>query len=358
MIKILSRQRLIQTQISAMNTTTNSIIKKRSSIEVFFRKYLLIFAIATGGIVFSLFHNLPLLAPLKPAAYFVGNQMLPVFIFIMLYLSFCKVKLQEMRPRMWHLVLYSITFFSTLILALIISYHPDSQYRLLLEGAIICVICPPAAAAGVIGGHIGGNESSVVTGVLIGNLLASIAIPGLFPLFTNRLEGSFFDEFILLAGHVFPVIVLPLFLAFATKLFLPVIHHFIVTKLKDASFYLWGITLSVVASRSFDIIVNSGQPSSMIWGLAIVGLIATVFNFATGKIIGQLCGQRISAGQAFGQRNGVFGLWIALSFLNPAAAIAQGCYILWQNCMNSWQIWYRERYVERCQKAGIPPYKE
>ncbi|MGN0909271.1 MAG: hypothetical protein ACI4NA_06590 [Succinivibrio sp.] len=343
-----------------MDTTKQATPRRRnrSALETILRKYLLVFAIATGGIVFALFHNVPQLAPLKPAAYFIGDKMLPVFIFTMLYLSFCKVNMKDMKPHMWHLALYTLLFLITLGLSLAIRSCSDPTARILLEGAVICVVCPPAAAAGVIGGHIGGNESSIVTGVLIGNLLASLAIPGLFPLFTNRMGGTFFQEFLLLASHVFPVIVLPLILAFATKLFLKKLHHFITTTLHDASFYIWGVTLSVVAGRSFDVIVNSPEPSSVIWELAGIGLVITAFNFAIGKAVGQLCGQRISAGQAYGQRNGVFGLWISLSFLDPAAAIAQGCYILWQNCMNSWQIWHRERYVECCAKAGIKPYSE
>lgn len=343
-----------------MDTTKQATPKRRqrSALETILRKYLLVFAIATGGIVFTLFHNIPALAPLKPAAYFVGDRMLPVFIFTMLYLSFCKVNARDMRPHKWHLALYTLMFLTTLALSLAIRWTDSPTARILLEGALICVVCPPAAAAGVIGGHIGGNESSIVTGVLIGNLLASLCIPGFFPLFTSKMGGSFLQEFMLLAGHVFPVIVLPLILAFATKLFFKRLHRFITTTLHDASFYIWGVTLSVVAGRSFDVIANSPEPASVIWALAGIGLVITAFNFATGKIVGQLCGQRISAGQAYGQRNGVFGLWISLSFLDPAAAIAQGCYILWQNCMNSWQIYHRERYVERCAKAGVRPYAE
>jgi BASS family bile acid:Na+ symporter len=343
-----------------MNTTNQAAAprRKRSALETILRKYLLVFAIATGGIVFALFHNIPALAPLKPAAYFVGDDMLPVFIFTMLYLSYCKVNLKDMKPHVWHLVLYTLMFLLALGFSLATRACTDPTAKILLEGALICFICPPAAAAGVVAGHIGGNESTVVTGVLIGNLLASAAIPGLFPLFTNSLGGGFIDEFLLLASRVFPVIVLPLILAFATKLFIKPLHRLITTRLRDASFYIWGVTLSVVAGRSFDVIVNSPEPSSVIWALAGIGLAATAFNFTAGKVVGQLCGQRISAGQAFGQRNGVFGLWISLSFLDPAAAIAQGCYILWQNCMNSWQIWHRERYVERCRRNGVEPYSE
>lgn len=38
----------------------------------------------------------------------------------------------------------------------------------------------------------------------------------------------------------------------------------------------------------------------------------------------------------------VFGIWVTSTYLSPAASIAPGCYMLWQNVVNSWQIYYRE----------------
>jgi BASS family bile acid:Na+ symporter len=343
-----------------MNTVSPAKAAKaqRSPLMSFVRTYLLFIAIATGGLVFCLFHFIPALAPLKPAAYFFGSDMLPVFIFSMLYLSFCKVNLKEMKPRRWHLIVYATMFAMSAAIAVYLGSHQDSPYKVLLEGALICVIFPPAAAAGVIGDRIGGNESSIVTGVLIGNVLTSVSIPLLFPLFTTALHGSFFEEFLTIAAKVFPVVVLPLILAFATKAFLKRVHHFIITKLHDLSFYLWGITLATIAGRSFDCLVNSPEPASTLWALALIGLATTAFNFAYGKFVGNSEGQRISAGQAFGQRNGVFGLWVSFAYLEPAAVIAPGCYILWQNLVNAWQMAYREKIVSRCKKSGTTPYHE
>ena len=52
----------------------------------------------------------------------------------------------------------------------------------------------------------------------------------------------------------------------------------------------------------------------------------------------------MSAGQAMGQKNTVVGIWIALMFLDPLAALAPGAYVIWQNLVNAWQIWYKEKY--------------
>lgn len=324
----------------------------------FVRTYLLFFAIGTGGTIFSLFHFVDALKPLKPIAYFFGNDLLPLLIFSMLYFSFCKVNLKDMRPRQWHIVINLLMLITTAVLSFYLASHVNSPHRALIQGAIMCVIMPPAAAAGVIAGKLGGNEASVVTGILIGNLLCAVAIPLFFPLFTSKLSGGFFEEFMLIAGRIFPVIVLPLLLAFATKLFIKPLHRFIVNKLRGISYYIWAVCLCTVSARTFSCIVNSPENAATLWSMAAIGFVTTFAHFAIGKLVGNLHHQRISAGQAFGQRNGVFGLWVALSFLDPAAVIAPGCYILWQNVMNSWQLAHREKLVARCKDLGILPYQE
>lgn len=327
------------------------------SLKKIFRTYLLFIAIACGGVIFCLFHFIPALAPLKPLAYFWGDDMLPVLIFLMLFFSFCKVNIRDMRPRQWHAILFPVMFALSAGFSLYLYFNPDAN-KVIMEGIIVCLITPPAAAAGVIAGKLGGNESSVVTGVLIGSLLSAVSIPLLFPLFTSRLDGTFFEEFMIIARRVFPVIVLPLILAQFIKICVKPLHRFIVTRLSWTSFYIWGACLTTVSCRTFSFLVNSPESAHTLVMLALVGLVTTAFHFAVGKLIGNLHGQRISAGQAFGQRNGVFGLWVAISFLEPAAVIAPGCYILWQNVMNAWQLTHREKMVGIWTREGKEIYQE
>ena len=57
-------------------------------------------------------------------------------------------------------------------------------------------------------------------------------------------------------------------------------------------------------------------------------------------------GDRISGGQALGQKNTGFAIWMSFAFLNPLAAVGPGSYVLWQNLFNSWQLW-RFRWREQ-----------
>ena len=82
----------------------------------------------------------------------------------------------------------------------------------------------------------------------------------------------------------------------------------------------------------------------MLWLLLITPLTVCLIQFALGKAIGHHWGDSISAGQALGQKNTVVGIWLTLTFLNPLAAVAPGAYVLWQNLVNGWQLWYKDKY--------------
>ena len=78
--------------------------------------------------------------------------------------------------------------------------------------------------------------------------------------------------------------------------------------------------------------------------LLIVPLFVCLIQFAIGKAVGRHYDASISAGQALGQKNTIVGIWLTLTFLNPLAAVAPGAYVVWQNLVNGWQLWYKEKY--------------
>jgi BASS family bile acid:Na+ symporter len=65
-----------------------------------------------------------------------------------------------------------------------------------------------------------------------------------------------------------------------------------------------------------------------------------------GKSVGRFFHSTIEAGQALGQKNTAFAIWIAYTYLNPVASVGPGCYILWQNIVNSWELWQHRRKKE------------
>ena len=62
-----------------------------------------------------------------------------------------------------------------------------------------------------------------------------------------------------------------------------------------------------------------------------------------GKRVGQHYGERLSAGQAWGQKNTVLAIWMAYTYLQPLSSVGPGSYVLWQNLINSYQLWKKRR---------------
>ncbi|MBO8415709.1 MAG: bile acid:sodium symporter [Proteobacteria bacterium] len=316
-------------------------------------------AIGTGIVLYFAFHYLRFLDPLRPAGHWWVDTGVQFLIFVMLFIAFCKIDPHQMRPRRWHWFLVLIQAGGSLALALYLLYSGQTN-NAIIDGLIACLICPTAAAASVITGKLGGNESSLTTYTLISNTTAAVAIPLIFPLLQSNGQGlaNFSHDFYAVSVRIFPMLVLPLICAFALRYLCRPVHQFIATKSKDLGFYLWAVTLVSVSAKSMSNIVNSGESALTLWILAGVGLFACLLQFALGKLIGNFEGQRISAGQGLGQKNMAFGIWACYTYLSPAAAIAPGCYVLWQNIVNSWQLWYKDHFDAKRAAKGLPVYHE
>jgi BASS family bile acid:Na+ symporter len=62
--------------------------------------------------------------------------------------------------------------------------------------------------------------------------------------------------------------------------------------------------------------------------------------------MGRFEGDVVASTQSVGQKNTIFAIWLSLNFLDPVASIAPTAYIVWQNLINSYQIWkYNKRKV-------------
>lgn len=203
---------------------------------------------------------------------------------------------------------------------------------------MVCLICPTATAAAVITGKLGGSASSLTTYTLLSNLLAATVVPLLFPLVEPHANLGFFAAFLKILGKVFPLLLFPFFLAILLRRFLPSVHQFLIG-LKDLAFYLWAFALAIVTGQTVSSLVNSEATISMEILIGLGGLLTCAFQFYWGKRIGTKYHDRISAGQALGQKNTVLAIWMAYTYLNPISSVAPGSYVLWQNMFNSWQLW-------------------
>lgn len=309
----------------------------------FLKNRTLPFAMIAGTLAYFFFAKIPFLASTKPYVDGLAAFFTPSLIFAQLLLTFSKVEVHELKPKSWHGWLLLFQTISCLAVAMLLVFYPmDETYREVFEGIIVCLICPTATAAAVITDKLGGSASSLTTYTLLSNLLAAVAVPLVFPLVEPHADITFFASFLKILSKVFPLLLFPFFLAWFLRAFLPKIHRFLIS-LHDAAFYLWAVTLAIVSGQTVRSLINSEASVFVEVLIALAGLATCCAQFYLGKKTGGHYNERISGGQALGQKNTVLAIWMAYTYLNPLSTVAPGSYVLWQNIINSYQLWKKRK---------------
>ena len=313
----------------------------------FLKNWTLPLAMIAGTLGYFFFARISFFTPAKPYINGLVALLTPALIFAQLLLTFCKVEVYELKPKSWHGWLLLFQTVSCLVVAALLVYCPMQEtYREVFEGAMVCLICPTATAAAVITGKLGGSASSLTTYTLLSNLLAAVAVPLVFPLVEPHADITFIVAFLKILSKVFPLLLFPFFLAWFLRAFVPKIHHFLLG-CRDAAFYLWAVALAIVSGQTVRSLVNSDAPIFVEALIALAGLITCCIQFYLGKRIGGHYQERISGGQALGQKNTVLAIWMAYTYLNPLSSVGPGSYVLWQNIINSWQLWKKRKECEK-----------
>jgi BASS family bile acid:Na+ symporter len=286
---------------------------------------------------------------LPPAAHVVANKVVgflqPALLFCMLFLSFSKIDPKTVRFRPWHLWMLLIQggIYVLMVLLLYITDFSESV-DILIESFMLCMICPTATAAVVVTDKLGGDMASTVTYTMLINVLTAFLISVSVPLLNPDTTMSFGQALGTMMGKVFSVLVLPLILAVLVRYFLPKVNR-LVCKPKDLAFYLWTICLALALALTTRSLVHTDIAWYFIVGIGVISALTCVLQFALGHKIGERYSDRVTAGQSFGQKNTMFLIWVAYTFMNPVTSLAGGLYSIWHNLYNSWQL-YRERSHE------------
>ena len=199
-----------------------------------------------------------------------------------------------------------------------------------------------AAAAPVVTAKLGGKLEQMTTYTFISNFITALLIPVCFPLIDKAANVSFLTAFLTILHGVCMVLVLPMLLAYIVKHGMKRLHRWIVG-VNDLSYCMWAGSLLIVSGTTAKNIAHADTTLTFLLIIALLGLVLCVIQFAVGRFIGHYFGATTESGQALGQKNTAFAIWIAYTYLNPLSSIGPGCYILWQNIINSVEIWLCRR---------------
>ncbi len=314
----------------------------------FLKNWTLPVAMGLGTLLYLLFASMPALQ--KAGAFFDSffGELMPVFMFLVLFVTFCKVDFHQMKLQMWHLwvTLFQLLFV-LVVVAVILSVAKEGDNKVLWEGILCCIICPSASAAAVVTAKLGGDIGSMTAYTFLSNFMAALMIPLFFPLIEKGVNITFLTAFWTILQKVMLILVAPLVFGWFVRNYVHWLYKRIMG-ISNLAFYLWGCLLSIVTGMTVKNIVNSHASASLLVAIAAVSLLLCIWQFAVGKYIGHFSRSAVNAGQALGQKNTAFAIWTAYTYLNSIASVGPGCYILWQNIVNSWEIWlYRKHNAEQ-----------
>jgi len=264
-----------------------------------------------------------------------AHQMItPTLIFLMLFVTFCRVKPSQMKPTMLHawLLLFQIA-------ASVAVYEVLAPLNTIVaQGAMICVLAPVAMAAVVIAGMLGANVPTMATFSLLCNMTIALVAPVLLSFAGN---GS--CTFTQILARIAPLLIMPFAAAQFCRFILPKAAEWIGDH-GQISFYMWLLSLVVIIGRTTAFIIDLHDASLRVeLSLAFTALAICLVQFKIGRMLGRRYGDAVAGGQSLGQKNTVLAIWMAQSFLDPISSIAPTAYIVWQNFVNSWQIYKKDR---------------
>lgn len=301
------------------------------------QRFTLPLAILIGIAAYFIYVNIPALDATHGFVNRAVSVIQPLLIFSMLFLTFLTIGPRDLRFHRWHIWHLLIQTGIFLIFALALTRVADSHYRILIESAMLCLLCPTATAAAVVTRKLDGDSADITTYTIIINIAIALTAPALLPIAHPHPGLTFMPTFRMIIAKVFPLLICPLIAAWIVRRWLPKTAEFL-RRFKDLPFYLWAVALSLAIAVTVKAIVHSTVPAIYQIAIAVVSLICCLFQFIIGKKIGKRYGKEIEGGQALGQKNTVFIIWLGYTFLSPVTAIAGGMYSVWHNLFNSWQL--------------------
>lgn len=281
----------------------------------------------------------------------------PYLIFVMLFVTYCKLNLSELKPKRAHLLLIAAQM--ALCAAVYLLVVPWDS--VVAEGLFICVFMPTATAAPVVTAMLGGSISFVATYSLLCNLVIALAGPFVLAAIGEAGNLTFMQSTLMILSKVAPLLICPLIVAIIVRYATPNIHRTI-SEHQSLSFYLWTGALIIIVGNCVSFVINTWQPSHLPDILMMVAgaMLCCGVQYIIGRKIGaslnkserllanpggnsEIPDYRVSAAQSLMQKNTVIGVWLALTYMNSLASVAAAAYIAWHNLLNSWQLWRHER---------------
>ena len=326
------------------------------------KDWMLPIAMVTGASIYLLYRVMP--ESVHHAGPFLSglvSTLQPLLILSMLFLTFCRIEPKDLKPHRWHwwLLLIQGGLFTVLgFLSLWVMKSAPGDYHdkvVLIESAMLCLICPTATAAAVVTRKLGGDVAGITTYTVLINLVTALLVPLIVPMMHPMQGMDFWTAFSIIVAKIFPLLIFPCLAAWLVRYLAPRVHQKLLA-VPDLAFYLWAVALTLAITVTTKSIVQSTMSVGLLLFMALISLACCILQFAVGRFVGSRYKPRrpdasleveargkavrtVTAGQSLGQKNTVFAIWMGYTFMTPETAIVGGLYSIWHNIYNSWQLY-------------------
>ena len=327
-------------------------------------------AIVLGTSLYIFYHFTPALHPQGWWLHPLASDGQRLVIAILLFFQFVKISPHDLVFTRWHAKALAIQAGLFLALAAVVTFLQPGPGRMLLECAMLCFICPTAAAAGVVTDKLGGNLAGTVSYLVLINVAATFLIPLVIPVVNPSASLNFWAYVGHIALKVFPLLVLPGLLAWTIRYTTHKLQR-VLMRWASKTFYVWGVGLTLAMVLATRALLLSSLGAWAIAGIVAVSLLCCFAQFFLGRRIGSAGAvsfrqasatklafrkdpapeepsdsDAITAGQTLGQKNTGFLIWLGYNYMTPVTSVAGGLYAIWQNLFNSWELYRKEKRAD------------
>ena len=296
-------------------------------------------AIVLGTSLYLIYHFSPQLHGYGSWLHPLVSDGQRLVIAILLFFQFVKISPHDIKFTRWHLKALAVQTGMFLLLAGCVLFMQPGPGRMLLECAMLCFICPTAAAAGVITDKLGGNLAGTVSYVVIINVAATFLIPLVIPVVNPSAQMGFWAYVGHIAWEVFPLLILPGLLAWLIRYTTHRLQRALM-RWASNSFYIWGVGLTLAMVLATRALLLSGLGLWAVAGIVAVSILSCFAQFFVGR---RLDAEAITPGQALGQKNTGFLIWLGYNYMTPVTSVAGGLYAIWQNLFNAWELYRKQQ---------------
>ena len=296
-------------------------------------------AIVLGISLYLTYHFTPALHAYGKWLHPLASEGQRLVIATLLFFQFVKISPHDLKVSRWHLWALLVQVGLFMGLGALVAFTPAGIVRTLLECAMLCFICPTASAAGVITERLGGNLAGTVSYLVMINVAGTFLIPLVIPLVNPSASLGFWAYVGHIALKVFPVLILPGLLAWLIRYTTHRLQRSLM-RWASNSFYIWGVGLTLAMVLATRALLLSGLG---LWPIACIVAVSVLCCFVQFFLGRRLSADAITPGQALGQKNTGFLIWLGYNYMTPVTSVAGGLYAIWQNLFNSWEL-YRKQH--------------